>query len=45
MKNEQTLDFDHLNNIYDEDKRQECKKRLKTPETFRKDVFDLVGNE
>lgn len=23
MKNEQTLDFDHLNNIYDEDKRQE----------------------
>ena len=24
---------------------KECKKRLKTPETFRKDVFDLVGNE
>lgn len=23
MKNEQTLDFDHLNNIYDEDKRQD----------------------
>ena len=23
MKNEQILDFDHLNNIYDEDKRQD----------------------